>query len=192
MAVKRLEALELGELLGSLMGSVVDAQARSARTTVEFIDTVGFEKSDGETRMRTVRMRYRKRDENGEPQDFEIEVPLLALVNVPSLAVSEAKLAFSYDVVTAHTGSTSDDQEGDGPSSGSVLKQRFKALRPAKLRGFVRRTPTKTTNNSSNHAERSTTSIDLDVTLAQQEVPIGVERLFDLAELGITEEPAKD
>ncbi len=187
MSVKRMEALELAEVLGTLMGSVVDAQAQAARATVDFVDEVGFEAGDHGKRMRTVTLRYRKKDENGEPAEFEVEVPLLAMVNIPSLAVSEARLSFSYDVVVAASAKTGNPSTTQPGNTG-----RLAAPRAATLRGFVRRAPTKTgPAGNDRSASRSTTAIDLDVTLAQQEMPIGVERLFDLAELGISETPVE-
>jgi hypothetical protein len=109
MPVTSVEALELSELLGALLGAVVDAQAASARATVDFIESVGFEVVGTERQMRTVRMRYTKKDENGEFAEFEVDVPLLALVNVPSLAVKQAVLTFGYDVVTATSGNDTSD-----------------------------------------------------------------------------------
>src|SRR5215210_2435139 len=101
MPIRRLKALELADLLGSLLGSVILAQADAARATVAFVEEVEFETSLAGERLRTVSVRYRKKDEAGDPADFEVEVPLLAMVNVPSLVVKQAKLTFAYDVVTA-------------------------------------------------------------------------------------------
>ena len=181
MAIKRIEALGLAEILGSLLGSVVDAQARSSRATVDFIDEVGFEtgaEGEGE-KMRTIKLRYRKKNEDGTPADFEVEVPLLAMVNVPALVVREAKLSFSYDVVGAE-----EEKPTQGGSTGGALPG-MKTLKKANLSGFIK------SKKSGAAAERYTTSIDLDITLEQQELPIGVERLFDLAEMGITETQIK-
>ncbi len=74
MTVAAVEALELSQLLGSLLASVVEAQAASARATVDFVESVGFEPGTDGERMRTVRLRYRKKDENSIPADFEVEV----------------------------------------------------------------------------------------------------------------------
>jgi hypothetical protein len=176
MTVAAVEALELSQLLGSLLASVVEAQAASARATVDFVESVGFEPGTDGERMRTVRLRYRKKDENGIPAEFEVEVPLLALVNVPSLAVKQARLTFSYQVVRATA-----VQAQPAPAALPLATR----LAPATLTGFLRPQTAPTPGSS-----RSTTSVDLDVTLEQQEVPIGVERLFDLAELGISETQA--
>ena len=93
MPVTSVEALELSELLGALLGAVVDAQAASARATVDFIESVGFEVVGTERQMRTVRMRYTKKDENGEFAEFEVDVPLLALVNVGTAVISKCMKA---------------------------------------------------------------------------------------------------
>jgi hypothetical protein len=171
MAVRRMEALPLAELLGTLLGSVVEAHAQAARATVDFVEDVGFESTAEGERLRTVAIRYSKTDENGQVADFVVQVPMLALVNVPVLAVRQAKLAFSYDVVTQKEATATSNEAGLG------------SRRPAALTGFVRSKP----GTASVPSTRSTASIDLDVTLEQQELPVGVERLFDLAELGITE-----
>jgi hypothetical protein len=177
MPITAVEALELGQVLGSLLSSIVQAQAESARATVDFVESIGFEAAGDTERMRTVRLRYTKKDENGESAEFEVQVPLLALVNIPSLAVREAKLILSYDVVTAST-EASTDPEPTLPT--------LRRLPAATLTGFIR------PQSPSTPAGRRTASLDLEVTLEQQAVPIGVERLFDLAELGITEEPAPE
>jgi Protein of unknown function (DUF2589) len=196
MPVTSVEALELSQLLGALLGSVVDAQAASARATVDFIESVGFEVVDTERRMRTVRMRYTKKDENGEYAEFEVDVPLLALVNVPSLAVKQAVLTFGYDVVTATSGAgAASTTPAATPSSGATALPLIGKISPAVLTGFVRPTtiaPVSTGGTTTTPPVRRSTAVDLVVTLEQQDVPIGIERLFDLAELGITERPAPE
>jgi hypothetical protein len=163
VVIRRVDALQLSELLGSLMASVVDAQARAARTTVDFIESVGFETAeDGRDRLRTVSVQYQKLDENGDDASFIVNVPLLALVNVPHLAVDTASFSLAYDVVSAVA--------AEDP------------VRPVKLAGVIRQKA-----GTASSAARQTTSVDVDVTLKQSALPIGVERLFDLAELGITE-----
>jgi hypothetical protein len=187
MPIKRQEALTLSDLLGSLLGSVVEAQAQSARATVEFVESVGFEETEDGPQLRTVTLRYTKKDENGDDAEFEVEVPLLALVNVPSLAVSEARLAFSYDVVSQSATSGTGTAALDAAPAESATSPALISSTAAVLTGFIRTKPTPQPDTSSN--VRRTTSIDLEVKLEQQEIPIGIERLFDLAELGISERP---
>ncbi|MFF0527809.1 DUF2589 domain-containing protein [Nocardia amikacinitolerans] len=167
MAIRRVEPLQLGDLLGSLMGSAVDAQARAARTTIAFVREMGIvSDAGGSGLLRTVTLRYRKRDENDELVEFEVEVPLLAMVNVPALAVKEASFSMAYDVVTVR--SASDE------TNGSILT------------GLIRK--------KTAVADRKTASmsVDVDVTIAQADAPVGIERLVDLAEVAINERPVED
>lgn len=167
MAIRRVEPLQLGDLLGSLMGAVVDAQAQAARASIAFVEDIGLvSESDSPERLRTVSLRFRKRDENGELADFEVEVPLLAMVNVPSLAVREATFSMAYDVVTV-------------AAANDFTKRSI-------LTGLIRK---KTTVSE---RKTATMSVDVDVTIAQEATPIGIERLFDLAELGIAEGHVED
>jgi hypothetical protein len=174
--------LGLGELLGSLLGAVVTAQQQSSRATLDFVEEVGFERrtaADGTVshEIRSVALRYRKRDENGQQADFEVDVPLLALVNPPALAVSEATLTFNYDILSV-AGAPPPPAPDAGP--GPVVP----IGRPPVLRGVIRRRAAAETPKD------ASLSVDVTVTLRQEPPPVGVARLLDLAELGITESRA--
>jgi hypothetical protein len=168
VTIANVEPLQLGQILGSLLAAVVDAEKHAARASVDFMGEVGFlrDEATGVDRLRMVTFRYRKRDETGQPAEFEAEIPLLAMVSVPTLGVRKATIAFGYDVVTAES-VTQEDQPT--PISGQV--------RPALLEGYVRR--------KSQLDTRSQTSIDVDVTIERGDLPIGIERAFELAELSI-------
>ncbi len=177
MTIRQIEAAELGEILGSLLVSVVQAGEQSSRATADFISDVGFDDTGGGAeQMRMVRMRYKKRDENDNIAEFEVEVPLLAMVNVPSLVVRQAKISLSYDVITTQK----------PPGTGGSIVGGGK-INPAIITGYVRKKPVATGSSSSGNQSQAT-AIDVDLTLEQQEMPVGVEKLLDLAELGITEE----
>jgi Protein of unknown function (DUF2589) len=183
MPIRQVEVLELGELLGSLLRSIVAAQEQSSRATVEFIDAVGLVTTaqDGEevTALRTVALRYRKRDANGALTDFEVEVPLLSLVNPPALSVAEATLTFAYEVLST-------EPAGDTPVALGEPIGPLPIGRPVKLRGVVR-SPTSTGGPTE---ARTSFAVDVNVVVRQEPTPIGVQRLFNLAELGIQERPA--
>jgi hypothetical protein len=181
MPIGQVSALGLGELLGSLLGAIVSAQAQSSRATLDFVENVGFTRTEGEGgavshEIRSVAMRYRKRDENGEHADFEVDVPLLALVNPPALTVSEAKLAFNYDILSV---APATEPAPELPESVVPIG------RPVVLRGVIRR------RRLAETPQDASLSVDVSVTLKQEPAPIGVSRLLDLAELGIRESKAE-
>ena len=173
MAVRQLDVLEFGELLGALLRSIVSAQEQSARATVDFIEAVGLvDGADGASTMRTVALRFRKRNENGALSEFEVEVPLLSLVNPPALAVTEATLSFGYELLGT-------ERAADPPTGVLPID------RPVKLRGVVRSLPAPDGPSE----QRTSFTVNVNVVVRQEPTPIGVQRLFNLAELGISERP---
>lgn len=166
--VRQIEPAQLGEILGSLLASIVGAQAQAASATVDFVTDVGLEPQGDALRM--AKMRYRKLDENNQEAEFEVQIPLLALLSVPSLAIKTATLDFSYDVLTT-TAPEPDPQPV--PGTGRPLPAKV-----ATLKGLVRKPAAN---------ERTATAIDVSVTLEQQTLPVGLERMLDLAELSMSE-----
>lgn len=176
--IRDIAAVELGDFIGSLLRSVIDAQQQSSRASVEFIEAVGWETvaEDGPavTRLRTVKLRFRKKDQNGNVAEFEADVPLLTLVNAPSLGVSEATLKFNYEVLATRKSLPEE----------RTLGQKI-AKAPLQLKGVVR-----SRRGDEETEARSSLGLDLQIVVKQQPAPIGIERLFDLAELGISQRPA--
>ena len=128
--------------------------------------------------MRTVAMRYFKKDADGDRTEFEVEVPLLTLVNPPSLTVSEATITFSYDILTTEqvpaTEATTTRPLGAKLVHEPPLSSRGSSGQPPVTRLSIARV----------------LPVGLSVVVRQEAMPIGVERLFTLAELGIAERPA--
>jgi hypothetical protein len=176
--VSDVSALGLGELLGSLLTAIVEGQAAATGSALDFVEKVGLTGTEKQ-QFRTVSIRYTKLDENQEPAEFDLELPLLALVNVPTITVRQATLSFHYEVVTTtkETASTSDE---DGP-----LVKNLRPVRPVTLVGYVPRRTTSSTDRS----ER--TGIDVEVTVESQNLPVGLERILDLTELAQSR-PAED
>ena len=100
MPITDVSALGLGELLGSLLTAVVEAQTAATGSALEFVEKVGLSEDNGNPHFRTLTLRYTKLDENQEPAEFELELPVLAMVNVPTITVKQAKVSFHYEVVT--------------------------------------------------------------------------------------------
>ena len=89
--------LVLNETLGSLLGSIVNAQVTSANASIDFIHQVGLlPKKEGETaqELETIKFKYQKLDADNNPTSFVLEVPLLALVDIPSMSVKKATISF--------------------------------------------------------------------------------------------------
>jgi hypothetical protein len=175
--VTDVSALALGELIGALLTAVVEGQAAATGSALDFVEQIGLTGDPAHPGFKTVTIRYSKLDENQEPAEFELELPLLALVNVPTLTVKQAKMSFSYDVVTTtHETTTADGADGaDGPvrALGGIVAP----VRPVSLVGYV---PRRTTSSRDTN-ER--TGVNVEITVESQALPLGLERLIELTEL---------
>lgn len=174
MPVTDVSALGLGELIGSLLSALVEGQTAATASSLDFVEQIGLSEDPAHPGFKTVTIRYTKLDENQEPAEFELELPMLALVNIPALTVKQAKISFSYDVVTTTHESPSEEtpDESVRPLVGVVAP-----VRPVSLVGYVPRR-TSTTRDSSEK-----TGIDVEVTVESQSLPLGLERLLELTEL---------
>lgn len=175
MPVTDVSALALGELIGSLLTAIVEGQTAATGSALDFVEQIGLSGDPDHPGFKTVTIRYTKLDENQEPAEFELELPVLALVNVPTLTVKQAKISFSYDVVTT----TRETSDSDGPveSAKPALMGIVQPVRPVSLVGYV---PRRTTSSRESN-ER--TGIDVEVTVESQSLPLGLERLLELTEL---------
>lgn len=178
MPVTDVRALGLGELLGSLLSAIVEGQTSATASSLDFVQQAGLTGDPEHPSFRTVPIRYTKLDENQEPAQFELDLPLLAMVNIPTLTVKQARIAFTYDVVTT-TRETSTPAEESAEESAAPAVGLLQPVRPVSLVGYVPRRATTTRTTDSN----ARTGIDVEVTVESQALPLGLERILELAEL---------
>lgn len=173
MPVRDLSALGLGELLGAVLTAVVDAQRDATASSLAFVKDVGLlSEPDGSERFRTVTLKYTKLDENREPASFTLEVPLLAMVAIPTLAVRSATVSFTYDVTESSV------VEPAGADERALMPSRLGGLgvQPVVLKGFVQRpTTTRTTTNE-------VSGLRIEVTVESEPLPDGLIRILELTD----------
>ena len=102
--VNEIRALPLFQILGGPLVALVQAEAQAAKTTAEFVETVGFIADPKERmagRLGTLRMvafGYQKADEDGKLVEFQVQVPALALFTIPSLSIKNATVDLATKV----------------------------------------------------------------------------------------------
>ncbi|MGW6318805.1 DUF2589 domain-containing protein [Streptomyces sp. NPDC055099] len=179
MPIRDLTSLRLDELLGALLAAVVNSQREATASTLALVEQIGLLRGDdGEERFRTVSIRYTKLDENQRPSEFVLEVPLLAMVAIPTLTVRSSKVSFRYDLTETTVEKPAEAERGAPQPLGGLAPQEVI------LKGFVPRT--RTTRET-----RETAGIDVEVTVESTQLPLGLERLLDLTELTVAR-PAED
>lgn len=198
--LQSVRALQLHELLSAPMVAMIQADAQAARATLEFIETVGFladASAPGgadDSRLRMARFRYKKLDENGAVAEFVAEVPVLSLVPVPALQIKEAKIALSAKIVDiaaepaaggTGTGSGAGGSVGTGTSPAGSKIAAAGVLASRKLQLLAKLA---STSGAKTEEVRSSFDLDIQITLGQADIPLGMEKIFQLMDQAIRDE----
>lgn len=174
IVVSNTEALSLAETLGTVLAAIIDAQAQSARATVDFVREVGFVEGTGAgqaEQLRTVSFRYSKLDENQNRSEFVVELPLLGMVDIPSIAIKKATIAFDYEITSATSAPVT------SPTPGGGLLERLP--RPALLKGKLA---------DQRSASQQRTNLKVTVELEKAEIPPSLDRVLDILSIATRDE----
>lgn len=189
---QQLSSLDFETLIGSPLTAMVEAQAKAAMTAVNFISQVGFKPAidggdDGPDQPRVpevVTFRYSREvqvagEEEPQQRNFELTVPLLAMVNVPYLRIESAELDFNAKITSV----TYDEEH---------IARRFDgeaAARAGWLFGRARLKAKYTSIRNSVSTERTSRQYDMKVSVRAvgDEMPAGTDRLLAILESSIEE-----
>ncbi len=102
--------LPIADLIGKPLEAACDAQIKMARATADFIQSVGFYDDNGVSKTRVADFSFKRhtivgKNELGhdiiEEEDVSMQVPMLAIVNIPTLIVDEVDVSFDMEVKSA-------------------------------------------------------------------------------------------
>lgn len=120
-------ALPMKDLIGGPLQATCDAQILLAQASADFINNVGLQEDPTTKKIvaKTVDFSFKQAgapDANGNPtqETVEMSVPLLAILNTPSLSVKEAEVNFTMSVSSSETSENSTDSSGSFNASGSA------------------------------------------------------------------------
>lgn len=137
------KGLPMGDLIGGPLMAACDAQVKLANATADFIKVVGFLPPPDPTKaavgdVRTALFKFTRPATTatavapGQPiptEDVTLEIPLLAIVKIPSLSINTVDIIFDMEVKNSERSQESTDAKaaleaeakfGWGPVSGSV------------------------------------------------------------------------
>jgi hypothetical protein len=169
------EARLLEHLVGSVLSSIVKSQGLAATQLVEMIEQIGFEPpTEGEARKaRTFSFDFFRSEVDEATNEMvrrrvTANVPLLTLVNLPAIAIEEAKINMDLRLV-AHeeSGTPEDDQKPLRLFAVPAKKQLVRTPREA-------------------FAIDSAGTVKIQITMRQQET-LGLEKVQNLLESGTEE-----
>ena len=169
------QAQLIEHLVGSVLSSVVKAQGLAASQLVEMIEKVGFESVDGKRQTRMFSFDFVRSEVDQVKQEIvqrkvTASVPLLTLINLPSIAIHEATIEMELRLV-AHEESVSEGAAGEkGPLKLFVVPSRKQLVRTSQQAFAI----------------DSAGTIKLNVTM-RQEAALGLDKLQSLLETGTQE-----
>lgn len=112
--ISELQSLPFHQIIGAPLLALVQGQAQAAQATAEFIDRIGFVKSEdtntespenedalGDLRMIT--FNFQRADADGVLQTHKMEIPLLSIVPIPAIEIKNADLEFNIKVTDIQT-----------------------------------------------------------------------------------------
>ena len=198
-AVAELRQIPFEQLVGAPMKAAIEAQALAAQSTVEFIQKVGFKATDFEPAdmlfddpaadadagsLRNVTFKYIKKDENEADAEFELTVPLLAIVPIPYLRIDEMTIDFSAKLTDSIERNTSSSF-----NLSSTVSGKFSSFwSPVKM--SFRTTATYNTKSATKVTQKREYRMDIHVRAVQDEMPSGLSKVLDILEDAIKDEPS--
>lgn len=142
------QGLPMDDLIGGPLTAACDSQIKLASATANFIKVIGFlpppsGDPDGVGATRTALFKFTRPKELSAPsgegeetnigeEEVELEVPLLAIVNVPNLSITSMDITFDMEVKSSFSTSSGQEAElasqveasaGWGPFSAKVSVQ---------------------------------------------------------------------
>lgn len=179
------KGLPMADLIGSPLTAACDAQLKLANATATFIKTVGFQQKDGDPNavgdVRTAKFSFVRNTTDGK-ELVDMDVPLLAIVNVPALSITRVDITFDMEVKSSSASKEAADTSAKMAGDGSV------GWGPFSLKVHVE-------GSVSSHKENTRSSDNsakyhVEVHAEDRGMPEGLARVLDIMHQAITS-PAK-
>jgi len=186
----------MADLIGGPLIAASDAQVTLANATASFIKTVGFlpkydnagkiNPDDPYGSVRTATFKFNRPVGGATPdsktglvpvETVELEVPLLAIVKIPSLSIVNVDITFDMEVKSSESSKESDSKSGSLEAEASVGWGPFKAS--VKISGSI---------SSAKESARSTDSsakYHVEVHATDSGMPEGLSRVLDMMNASI-------
>lgn len=207
------QGLPIDSLIGGPLAAACDSQLKLAYATADFIKVIGFmppgkgDEDKGFGAPRTAKFTFNRpveiliTDSNGksgnsnpvrtiQEEQVELEVPLLAIVNVPNLSITTVDVTFDMEVKSSFSTTKKEDSEAGFAGEAKVGWGIFSAK--VSVHGKVS-SHSETTRKSDNSAK-----YHISVHAEDRGMPEGMARVMDILQSSIaprsigTRTPTKD
>lgn len=171
--------LDMSALIGGPLNAACEAQTLLARSTLNFIEEVGLEAADknGVRKVRTANFSFTRTAEGEEEgkhgsENVEMNVPLLAIVNVPALSIDKVDITFDMEVKSSSSSQSSNDKSASVDASAGAKFGAFSMNVSIKGSVSCHESNTRSSDNSAKY--------HVEVHASQQKTPEGLMRMLDI------------
>jgi hypothetical protein len=209
-AVQELSQIPFEQMIGGPLRAAVQAQALAAKTTVDFIQAVGFlpDNDNGEDpffpvappdpnnpdpppgargmtdvnggRVRNVQFTYRQRDQTGEVNEVNLDVPILTIVPIPFIRIEDLKIEF-----TAKLNDMVQNSSASAFRINSEVSARYgNGFTP--VQASLRVGASYATQSKAESRYTREYQIKINVQAVQDDIPRGMARILDILDKAIT------
>ena len=178
----QLQAMPLENLIGSPLVAAVKAQNLAARTTVDFVNAVGFnENADGTKEPVNVTFTYQEGDQNRH-----IIVPLITILPIPYLRLDDVNINFKASIVATGDEGQSTSAQLDAKQE-AELKVGYGPY-SANVQAVV--AADRASDQSKNSRFSIEYTMDVNVHAVQDDMSAGMQRVLSILQNSITTVPA--
>lgn len=172
---REISSLDFANLIGGPLNAIVEAQAKSAIATANFIREVAFDK---EGRAVLSEFRYNRVGEDGREQEVRLSVPFITMLPIPYVAIESAEIEFNAKITSTRESSSS--QSFNGELGAGVDSAWFKGVSVSTKMSYQKQ-------SASQEKEQRSFDMRVLVRLRSAEMPPGTERLLSALEGALEE-----
>lgn len=197
---RTLTQLPFGNIIGAPMKAAIEAQALAARSTLEFIQAVGFKKQNTDDELfpvpagntipdanfdevRSVTFTYQQQDANGTDRQVSLTVPILTIVPIPFLRIDEMTIDFMAKMTEEYKNSNQTTSNFDLETKASVGYKAFWSPVTANFNVSVSYKHSSTAQTSNRFSTEATMNVH--VRAVQDAMPAGLSKVLTLLEQAI-------
>jgi hypothetical protein len=190
---QELSSLNFSSIIGGALNAVVEAQAQSAKTSVDFIRNVGFTQTEDGVLGDPIYVTFKYPKETkpatdtepAEYKDMELKVPVLTIMPIPFIRVANAEIDLNVKINSINSTENSEEDKKSASVDASVGYKGFGVTANVKINASVSHQK----KSSSSEKIEKEYSLHINVKAVQDEIPAGMSRLLDILEAGIQNKP---
>lgn len=189
-ALGQLGALPFGNIIGGPLVAAVEAQAKAARSTVDFIQSVAYKpvpdgtSVDADRELQTVKFVYQSGDKNAE-----LSVPLLVIVPIPYIRIDDMTIQFKANI-SAETAVQDTTTTSAAANINANVTGRY-GWGPAKVEASFSASYSakKDSTSAANSKYAVEYTMDIYVHAVQDDIPAGMQKVLNLLNDSIQGKP---